>query len=144
MLVLSRRPHEKVVFNLAPLIKAAAEAVERGENVTDAMLSFLNDQTEISLTVLEFRGSTVRIGVEAPRDIPVHRGEVAERINAENPLHFRAGDRVKVVLPVRNDLILDEEHEVSWASDDGFLVMIPGRQIAYQSVRFALVEEAGN
>jgi carbon storage regulator len=37
----------------------------------------------ISVTVLETRGNQVRIGIEAPRDVPVHRQEVAERIARE-------------------------------------------------------------
>ena len=37
----------------------------------------------IRVTVTQVRGNTVHIGVEAPREIPVHREEVAERIAAE-------------------------------------------------------------
>lgn len=35
---------------------------------------------EIVLTIVEIRGDKVRVGIEAPRDIPVHRGEVQEAI----------------------------------------------------------------
>ena len=34
----------------------------------------------ITVTVLETRGNQMRIGIEAPKDVPVHRQEVAERI----------------------------------------------------------------
>jgi carbon storage regulator len=37
---------------------------------------------EVSLHVLEVRGNQVRLGIEAPRHIPVHREEVYQRINA--------------------------------------------------------------
>lgn len=37
----------------------------------------------ITVTVLETRGSQVRIGIEAPKDVSVHRQEVAERIARE-------------------------------------------------------------
>ena len=37
---------------------------------------------EIEVQVLEF-GDKVRLGITAERDIPVHRGEVADRIAAE-------------------------------------------------------------
>lgn len=37
---------------------------------------------EIVLTIVEIRGDKVRIGIEAPKDIPVHRGEVQDAIRA--------------------------------------------------------------
>ena len=39
---------------------------------------------EVSVTVLGIKGSQVRIGVNAPKSISVHREEVYERINEEN------------------------------------------------------------
>ena len=44
-----------------------------------------NDRCErrIKVTVLEIEGSRVRLGFEADNDVPVHRFEVWERINAE-------------------------------------------------------------
>ena len=54
MLILTRRVGEKLVI---------------GENVT--------------VTVLGVKGNQVRIGIDAPRDVTVHREEVYERILKE-------------------------------------------------------------
>jgi carbon storage regulator len=34
----------------------------------------------IVITVVEVRGDKVRLGIEAPRDVPIHRSEVYEAI----------------------------------------------------------------
>jgi carbon storage regulator len=52
MLVLSRKKSEKIVL---------------GDGI-------------ITLTVVEIRGDKVRIGIDAPKDISVHRNEVYEAI----------------------------------------------------------------
>ena len=41
----------------------------------------INDQ--ITLTVIEIRGDKVRLGIEAPKDVPVHRREVYDAIQAQ-------------------------------------------------------------
>lgn len=38
---------------------------------------------DISVTVLGFNGNQVRLGIQAPQDVGIHREEVAERIKAE-------------------------------------------------------------
>lgn len=53
MLVLSRRRGEKIVIN----------------------------DGEITVMVIEVRGDTVRIGIDAPDDMPVHREEVFNAIS---------------------------------------------------------------
>ena len=42
---------------------------------------------KIVITVVEIRGDKVRLGIEAPKQIPVHRKEVYEAIhrNEQNP-----------------------------------------------------------
>jgi len=38
----------------------------------------------IELLVIEVRGDQVRLGINAPKSIPVHRKELYEQIKAEN------------------------------------------------------------
>lgn len=54
MLVLSRKKNESIVIG-------------EGENA-------------ITLVVVEIRGDKVRLGIEAPKDVPVHRQEVYDAI----------------------------------------------------------------
>lgn len=42
----------------------------------------IND--EIEIVVLEVRGEQVRLGIKAPRNVPVHRKEIFEQIHEEN------------------------------------------------------------
>jgi carbon storage regulator len=51
MLVLSRKKNESIVIN-----------------------------DDITIVVVEIRGDKVRLGVEAPKEVPVHRNEVYEAI----------------------------------------------------------------
>jgi carbon storage regulator len=39
---------------------------------------------EVTVTVLEVRGDQIRIGIDAPRSIQVHREEVFRQLEAEN------------------------------------------------------------
>ena len=63
MLVLTRKPGEKIFI---------------GDNV--------------SLTVVEVKGDSVRIAVDAPRDVKIYRGEIYEAIISENKAAAIAGD----------------------------------------------------
>lgn len=40
---------------------------------------------DIVITVVEIRGDKVRLGIEAPRNVPVHRREVYEAIHNSAP-----------------------------------------------------------
>jgi carbon storage regulator len=53
------------------------------------VLSRQRDQTimigdNIEITIVDIRGDKVRLGINAPGDIPVHRKEVYEAIKREN------------------------------------------------------------
>jgi carbon storage regulator len=56
MLVLSRKKNESIVIN-----------------------------NDILITVVEIRGDKVRLGIVAPKDVPVHRQEVYEAIHGHRP-----------------------------------------------------------
>lgn len=63
MLVLSRRPNESIVIN-----------------------------DKIVITVIEIRGDKVRLGIEAPRDVPVHRSEIYSAIQNAAGIQVPAPD----------------------------------------------------
>lgn len=54
MLVLTRKPHESLVIN-----------------------------DNIVITVVEIQGERIRLGIEAPKEVPIFRGEVYQRIQQE-------------------------------------------------------------
>jgi len=41
----------------------------------------------IVITVVEVRGDKVRLGIQAPREVPVHRSEVYEAIQTDLTIH---------------------------------------------------------
>lgn len=61
----------------------------------------INDNIEI--LVIEVRGDQVRLGIEAPRTIPVHRKELLEQIKAENVKAVAANDVEATTDALRKD-----------------------------------------
>ena len=50
----------------------------------------LNNNIEV--TILEIRGDQVKIGISAPKDVPIYRKEVYLQIEDENKAAFLAGN----------------------------------------------------
>ena len=61
MLVLSRKKNESIVIN-----------------------------DDITIVVVEIRGDKVRLGVEAPKEVPVHRREVYDAIKRSEKVRYGA------------------------------------------------------
>lgn len=40
--------------------------------------------TDVTITVLEVRGDIVRVGIDAPRSVAVHRAELLEQLEESN------------------------------------------------------------
>lgn len=53
----------------------------------------------IVVSVLDVRGDSIRIGIEAPRDVPVNRSEVVEAVIAANKASADASDWVPQLTP---------------------------------------------
>ncbi len=61
--------------------------VERGKNLL--VLSRRRDQTlvigdNVEVTVLEIKGGQVRLGINAPKAVSVHRGEIHAKVIEES------------------------------------------------------------
>lgn len=66
MLVLSRRPNESIMIG-----------------------------ADIVVTILDVRGDQVRVGIDAPREVRVHREEVVRQLEAENAQAAGSADRAR-------------------------------------------------
>ncbi len=55
---------------------------------------------DVTITVLDVTGSTVRLGIEAPAEIPIFRGEIWADVKAEN--RAAANASVDAIPPVKN------------------------------------------
>jgi len=50
----------------------------------------IND--DITIVVVEIRGDRVRLGIEAPKDVPVHREEVWDKIHRKRREEIKHGN----------------------------------------------------
>lgn len=54
--------------------------------------------TDIVVTVLEVRGDQVRVGIDAPRSVTVHREEIFRAVERENASAVAAAEQTRAVL----------------------------------------------
>lgn len=85
MLVLSRKRDESIFVDLSKLIDLACEiaSVDMPSPglMRERLLKLLGGETTIQIKAVEIRGDKVRIGIEAPRELAVHRDEVWKAIH---------------------------------------------------------------
>lgn len=53
----------------------------------------------IVITVVEIRGDKVRLGIQAPREVPIHRSEVHAAIQSEQAASSEAEEEPPKVFP---------------------------------------------
>ncbi|WP_304985646.1 carbon storage regulator [Coxiella-like endosymbiont] len=80
MLVLTRTLGQRLIIGNDEKVKT--ETTETSAHSTTLRRGDLSNE-KIVITVLEVRGNQVRIGIEAPKHIPVHREEIYQRIQNE-------------------------------------------------------------
>lgn len=62
---------------------------------------------DVVITVLEVRGGQIRLGVDAPRNLAVHRAEIYQQVMAENQTAVASADiRSSVFQTTTGDLRL--------------------------------------
>jgi len=69
-------------------------------------------QCQLTLTVLDVTPNRVRLGISAPANVAVHRGEVHERIRTEMPSDIgEAMMSVRILIADRDEFLLATYHE---------------------------------
>jgi carbon storage regulator len=53
----------------------------------------------IVVTVVDIRGDKVRLGIEAPTEVPVHRREVYDALQRRGETHIQDGTAVAYTMP---------------------------------------------
>lgn len=67
----------------------------RDEKIVCCIPANLPEGSEIVFTVVDIRGDRVRLGIEAPDAVAVHRQEVLDSIKAEGKTEFRQRKAVR-------------------------------------------------
>ena len=64
---------------------------------------------KVVITIVDIRGDKVRLGIEAPEEIPVHRQEVYEAIKREGRHSGHGGDLTLQATAVATRVVLNKK-----------------------------------
>jgi len=90
-------PGFRFAFRTTSVVRSQPRCVHAPKEWHMLVLSRKKDESivinnDITIVVVEIRGDKVRLGVEAPKEVPVHRREVYEAIARGEPVDDAAGD----------------------------------------------------
>jgi carbon storage regulator len=63
---------------------------------------------DIIIKIVDIHGKQIRVGIEAPTEVSVYRGEIYERIMLENKAAAQAASNLKAMADLK-ELMLNEE-----------------------------------
>lgn len=72
----------------------------------------------IVITVVDIRGDKVRLGIQAPREVPIHRSEIYAAIHGEEAAELKNGSAAKNANESDAPAVAEEEQPPQVSSAD--------------------------